>query len=305
MTAGARRTKTKRSPADPLWTAYFRSRSVANRNALVERYLPLVNRAAHHLHSRLPNSVAIDDLIQTGTLGLISAVAGFDRKRNVSFDTYCQLRIRGAMIDQLREMDWVPRLVRVRAEKIANATRELESEGIEVTDRTLSRRLRIKMSALQSWFGEIAVPAVGGLESIVPYAHVWEEGKQPRIEDVLRDEDAPPPDADVSADSWWNVALRGLSEMARVAITLYYRHNWIMQVVGLHMGVSESRISQLIADSLTFLRSYRSVGDFADITNGARVKGLLPLLAFCHRERRRQLSKPTRQLTPQAVVKRP
>ncbi|MEM9828949.1 MAG: sigma-70 family RNA polymerase sigma factor, partial [Planctomycetota bacterium] len=95
------------------------------RNRLVERYMPLVRYNGERIWQRLPDGVDLDDLISAGIFGLMDAIDAYDMERGVKFETYCVPRIRGAMLDELRTMDWVPRLVRSKASKLANATKEL------------------------------------------------------------------------------------------------------------------------------------------------------------------------------------
>ena len=113
------------SPADRLWTAFFRYRSIENRNRLIEFYLPLVRYNAQRIHARLPASMEIDDLISAGIFGLMDAIDAFDRSRGIYFSTYSARRISGAILDWLRARDWVPRLVRSKVAKITIASEEL------------------------------------------------------------------------------------------------------------------------------------------------------------------------------------
>ena len=104
------------------------------RNRLVERYLPLVKYNGERIWSRLPDGVELDDLISAGVFGLMDAIKAFDMNRGVKFETYCVPRIRGAMLDELRSMDWVPRLVRSKASKLSAAVKELEAQARSAAD---------------------------------------------------------------------------------------------------------------------------------------------------------------------------
>ncbi len=115
------------------------------RNRLVERYLPLVKYHAERVRSRLPEGVELDDLISAGIFGLMDAIDAFDLSRGVKFETYCVPRIRGAMLDELRSMDWVPRLVRSKASKLGEATKTLEAKlGRHPTEQELAAHLEAK-----------------------------------------------------------------------------------------------------------------------------------------------------------------
>src|SRR5437867_12065790 len=111
-----------------LWRDYRSEPTVELRNHLVERYLPLVKYNAERIWSRLPEGVELDDLISAGVFGLMDAIEAFDLERGVKFETYCVPRIRGAMLDELRTMDWVPRLVRSKHTKVEEASKSLEAE---------------------------------------------------------------------------------------------------------------------------------------------------------------------------------
>ena len=111
-----------------VWQAYRETGNVEFRNQLVERYLPLVKYNAERIWARLPDGVELDDLISAGVFGLMDAIDAFDLDRGVKFETYCVPRIRGAMLDELRTMDWVPRLVRSKATKLEEARKALEAE---------------------------------------------------------------------------------------------------------------------------------------------------------------------------------
>src|SRR5919202_404 len=133
-----------------LWRDYKAGPSLELRNQLVELYLPLVKYNAERIWARLPEGVDLDDLISAGVFGLMDAIDAFDLERGVKFETYCAPRIRGAMLDELRTMDWVPRLVRSRAHKMDGATKQLEVElGRSPTNEEIARRLKISMSEFE------------------------------------------------------------------------------------------------------------------------------------------------------------
>src|ERR1700683_2064633 len=124
------RTPIRREISDikKVWEQYKANKTEALRNALMEHYLHLVRYNAERIHVKLPDEVELDDLMSAGIFGLMDAINAFDIERGVKFETYCAPRIRGAMLDELRSMDWVPRLVRSRAHKLENATKQLEVE---------------------------------------------------------------------------------------------------------------------------------------------------------------------------------
>src|SRR5947208_15347901 len=138
-----------------LWRDYRAEPTVELRNQLVEHYLPLVKYNAERIWSRLPDGVELDDLSSAGTFGLMDAIDAFDLNRGVKFETYCVPRIRGAMLDELRTMDWVPRLVRSKASKMEAARKELEASlGRPPRPDELSAKLGVPIEQLDSYVGE-------------------------------------------------------------------------------------------------------------------------------------------------------
>src|ERR1700685_1453193 len=130
-----------------VWTDYKKSKTEALRNILMENYLHLVRYNAERIHLKLPDEVELDDLMSAGIFGLMDAINAFDLERGVKFETYCAPRIRGAILDELRSMDWVPRLVRSRAHKLDTAAKQLEIElGRSPTNEELAKRMQVSMS---------------------------------------------------------------------------------------------------------------------------------------------------------------
>src|SRR5690242_2269204 len=127
-----------------VWIEYKKTRTETLRNILMENYLHLVRYNAERIHVKLPDEVELDDLMSAGIFGLMDAIAAFDLERGVKFETYCAPRIRGAILDELRSMDWVPRLVRSRAHKLDTASKQLETElGRAPTNEERSEERRV------------------------------------------------------------------------------------------------------------------------------------------------------------------
>src|SRR5256712_11899108 len=130
-----------------VWTDYKKHKTEALRNVLMENYLHLVRYNAERIHVKLPDEVELDDLMSAGIFGLMDAINAFDISRGVKFETYCAPRIRGAILDELRSMDWVPRLVRSRAHKLDGASKQLEVElGRSPTNDEIAKRLKVPMA---------------------------------------------------------------------------------------------------------------------------------------------------------------
>src|SRR5207248_4403714 len=138
-----------------LWRDYRAAPTLDLRNQLVELYLPLVRYNAERIWARLPEGVELDDLISAGVFGLMDAIDAFDLDRGVKFETYCVPRIRGAMLDELRCMDWVPRLVRSKASKMEEARKSLEAElGRPPRPEELAAKLGVPLEQLPDYVGE-------------------------------------------------------------------------------------------------------------------------------------------------------
>jgi len=133
-----------------VWIEFKKSKSDALRNALMENYLHLVRYNAERIHVKLPDEVELDDLMSAGIFGLMDAINAFDLNRGVKFETYCAPRIRGAILDELRSMDWVPRLVRSRAHKLDTAAKSLEAElGRCPTNHEIADRLKVSLGEFE------------------------------------------------------------------------------------------------------------------------------------------------------------
>ena len=131
---------------EEVWKRFHKAHSDESRNSLLEYYASIVKYTAERLHSKLPDKVEVDDLISAGNFGLMDAIDAFDPERGVKFETYCAPRIRGSILDELRSMDWVPRLVRARAHQLTKATQALEVHlGRKPTEQETAQELDMKM----------------------------------------------------------------------------------------------------------------------------------------------------------------
>src|SRR3990170_6926079 len=136
-----------------IWVEFSKTSSRELKNLLIEEYLPIVRYVAERMSERLPKSVQVDDLVSTGVFGLLDAIDRFDIKRGVKFETYCIGRVRGAMLDELRAMDWVPRLTRARANKLEDAySKVVKQQGRAPTDTELAKEMRVSMQELDALF---------------------------------------------------------------------------------------------------------------------------------------------------------
>lgn len=213
------------------------------RNRLVERYMPLVRYNGEKIWQRLPDGVELDDLVSAGIFGLMDAIDAFDLERGVKFETYCVPRIRGAMLDELRTMDWVPRLVRSKASKLNEAKKQLETKfGRVPTDQELSSHMEISLGELEKMQQE--ANAVG-LVSLNKKWYETDSYKDVREIDVLEDKKGEDPTRRVQKTDLMRMVTKGLNRNERLIIILYYYEELTMKEIGATLDLSESRVSQM------------------------------------------------------------
>jgi RNA polymerase sigma factor for flagellar operon FliA len=227
-----------------VWKTYkLDMTNVELRNRLVERYMPLVRYNGERIRSRLPEGVELDDLTSAGIFGLLDAIDAFDLARGVKFETYCVPRIRGAMLDELRTMDWVPRLVRSKASKLNDATKRLTTKyGRAPTDTELSEFMELSVPELEK------MKADASAISTVSLNKKWYETdsyKDVREIDVLEDKKGEDPTKRVQKGDLMRLVTKGLNRNERLIIILYYYEELTMKEIGATLDLSESRVSQM------------------------------------------------------------
>ncbi len=227
-----------------MWRDFIADRSNKTlRNALIEQYLPLVRYHAERVWSRLPDEVDLDDLVSSGIFGLMDAIDAYDPERGVKFETYCVPRIRGAMLDELRSMDWVPRLVRSRARKLSEANKELSNKlGRLPTQEELASHLKMDKSELAR------VMTDANAVNLVSLNKKWFEtdgSKDVSEIDLVEDERSEDPTSRMQKADIIRMVTKGLSRNERMIIILYYYEEMTMKEVGATLDLSESRVSQM------------------------------------------------------------
>ncbi|WP_437188400.1 FliA/WhiG family RNA polymerase sigma factor [Planctomicrobium sp. SH668] len=213
------------------------------RNRLIENYFQLVRFNAERVWSKLPDGVDLNDLISAGVFGLMDAIEAFDLDRGVKFETYCVPRIRGAMLDELRTMDWVPRLVRSKASKLEAARKELEAAfGRPPTDPELARKMEMSLDDFEKLKTEaLAV----GLVSLNKKWYETDSYKDVREIDVVEDQKGEDPTLGIQKRDVMKLVTKGLNRNERLIIILYYYEELTMKEIGQTLGLSESRVSQM------------------------------------------------------------
>lgn len=246
-------TKRSREELDKLWYEYARAKSLAIRNTLAEEYLPIVRYVAERMIERLPHNVQVDDLCSAGVFGLLDAIDKFDVTRGFRFETYCTNRIRGAILDELRSMDWVPRLTRARANELERAYAKLEREkGRAPTDLEMARELRISVERLDELYRETSGAAVAQAIS----RRRLERDPDLQGVDAMEDRRIEGPLGASEKADFIQYCKKNLSMKERYILMLYYYDELTLKEIGLILGLSESRVCQLHAKLVTRLRAY-------------------------------------------------
>ena len=236
-----------------VWQRYKNEQTDEVRNFLVENYLDLVRYTAERMHMRLPNEVDVDDLMQAGLFGLMDAIDAFDLERGVKFETYCAQRIRGAIFDELRAMDWVPRLVRSRTAKVERARKSLEAElGRQPTEQELCERLKVDSSEFQK-LDKDSRPV--GVVSLNRKWFETDSSKDVREIDVIKDNRQENPLNEIQRSDLKLLITKGLTRAERLIVILYYYEEMTMKEIGMTLDLSESRVSQMHSSILARLKA--------------------------------------------------
>ena len=231
---------------DELWLEYRKTKSTQLRDKFIRQYMPLVKYVAGKLAVGMPGSVEFDDLVGFGQFGLLDAIEKFDPGKNVKFKTYAVTRIRGAIFDELRQLDWVPRSVRQKSREIEDTIVELESKlGRTATDAEIAEKLGVSESEYQQ-----TVMKVSGT-SVLSLNDVWYSGNDNdhmSIGDSIESPSSLNPDVIVEREEIRKVIIEAINELPekeKMVIVLYYHEDLTFKEIGQVLEVSESRISQL------------------------------------------------------------
>jgi len=246
------------SPILDVWREFIASDEDSERREFIRQYLlvryyPLVRCNAERIHTRLPDEVQIEDLIQAGVFGLNDAINAFDLDREVKFETYCAPRIRGAILDELRSMDWVPRLVRHRTSRFEGARQQIEMETGRRADED---QVRARLGLTQEEFEKYSRD--GSAVNTRPLSHrVFQSdgSRDVREIDVIKDESQVDPISEVQRRDLKELVTKGLSRAERLIVTLYYYEGMTMKEIGATLDLSESRVSQMHTSILQRLKA--------------------------------------------------
>lgn len=240
-----------------LWRDYKTTGDRAHRDRLILHYAPLVKYVAGRVRSGLPNNVESADLVSYGMFGLIDAIDKFDIERQIKFETYAINRIRGAIIDELRSLDWIPRSVRSKAKLLERAHAELEAELKRApTETELAERMDLSRAQLAKLMSQVAFTNMVALDEVTHGGA--DRGDKMTLGDLLEDPRAPDPEAEYETEEMKILLaeqIAGLPEREKVVLTLYYYERLTLAEIGSVLGVTESRVSQIHSKSLLDLRA--------------------------------------------------
>lgn len=221
-----------------------------NYDELMTEYAPFVKRVAYHMITRLPSSIQLEDIVQTGMIGLFEALKGYDMSKGASFETYARIRIQGAMIDEVRRCDWTPRSVYKKSRQLAEAIRTIESEqGRDAKDSEVAEQLELSMDEYYSMVKDAAgckllsyedIVSIGGChdeyessEQHNPYDHLQEEGFKQGLAEKISN----------------------LPEREKMVMALYYDEELNLREIGEVLGITEGRVCQIHGQALLRLRA--------------------------------------------------
>lgn len=234
-----------------LWEAYSKTNSASIREELIIKYTYLVKFVAGRLYASYGNNVEFDDLVSYGIFGLIDAIDKYDFGRGVKFDTYAQLRIRGAIIDQLREIDWLPRSVRQKSKELEKAYYELESKfGRPATDEEMAESFGISVEEFHKKIQNITTYSIVSLDDLLDQKReVTSSAEEKQIEtpeSVIENTEV----KEILVD-----AINTLPEKEKKVVSLYYYDELTYKEIGKLLNISESRVSQLHTKAIIRLKN--------------------------------------------------
>jgi RNA polymerase sigma factor FliA len=242
-----------------LWREYTKTKDQGVRDRLILTYAPLVKYVAGRLGSGLPAHVDENDLVSYGLLGLIGAIERFDPDRQIKFETYAIARIKGAIIDELRALDWVPRSVRSRARDIERAIGELERKLHRApNDEEIAEKLGVTTDELNDSLSEIGRSSIAALDELWTVSSSGGGGDQVALIDTIEDTQGPEPQSELAQTELKEAlgeAIARLPEREKLVVTLYYYEELTLREIGEVLGVTESRVSQLHTKAILRLKA--------------------------------------------------
>jgi RNA polymerase sigma factor for flagellar operon FliA len=231
----------------------YTAKGKADKNSLLTDHMPLVKRLAHQMKAKLPPSVEVDDLVQAGMIGLLDAINRYEENHGAQFETYAVLRIRGAMLDELRSSDWMPRSTRQNMRKVEQAMNSLQQQlGRPPSESEVAKSLKLSLADYQEMLGDSGGHQLVYFEDF----HDNDDGSDSFLDRYAVDDDDPLK-ALLDTDFRQAVidAIDGLPPREKMLMGLYYEEELNLKEIGAVMGVSESRVSQLHTQAVARLRA--------------------------------------------------
>jgi RNA polymerase sigma factor for flagellar operon FliA len=246
-----------RGSIDDLWAAFKQSGSGSSRDRLIVHYSPLVKYVAGRVSIGLPATIEQSDLVSYGMFGLIDAIEKFDLSRRIKFETYAITRIKGAIIDELRSIDWVPRSVRAKARLVERAYAKLEAELLRSpTDAEVAAELGMTETDLHQVFNQISFIGLVALDEVL-WSGTGERGESATLGDTLADS-RDGPVAALEIEEMKHIlasTINRLGEREKIVLTLYYYEGLTLADIGEVLGVTESRVCQIHTKAVLQMRS--------------------------------------------------
>ena len=241
---------------EELWTMYKKSRDPAIRDAFIKQYAPLVKYVAGKVAVGMPHNIEFDDLVGYGVFGLFDAIEKFDPDKHVKFKTYAVTRIRGAIFDELRSTDWVPRSVRQKSREVEDAVRRLEASlGRSVTDNEIANEMGMNIKDYQKTMLKISGTSILSLNDVW---YTGEDNDKVSIVDSIESPQGLNPDIIVEKDEIKRVIIEAINELPekeKKVLVLYYYEDLTLKEIGKVLEVTESRVSQLHTKAIMRLRA--------------------------------------------------
>ncbi len=239
------------------WQEYIETKSKSAKDKLLVEYAQLVKYTAHRMAVNLPSSVQVDDLISSGIMGLIKAVEGFDPGRDVKFETFATHKIRGAILDELRSLDWVPRSIRQKSRTLQRTYAKLENDlGRIPYDDEVAAELNISIKVFEEMLSDVTPTTIMSLDE--SRSDGDGESKQLKIMDIIEDPQGTNPLKEMGFDETKRIlkeSIMGLPEKERLVIALYHYEELTLKEIGEVLSITESRVSQIHSKAIIKLRS--------------------------------------------------
>ncbi|MEK8024147.1 MAG: RNA polymerase sigma factor WhiG [Candidatus Hydrogenedentota bacterium] len=241
---------------EDIWSLYTSSGDIEARNGLIERYAPLVKYVAGRMAVNMPPQVEFDDLVSYGIFGLIDAIEKYEPSRGFKFKTYATTRIRGGIIDELRALDWIPRSVRQKSRQLQQVYADLENKlGRAATDDEVAKELGITQSEFDQLVTDVSGTAVISLDDVW---HVGSDDDEIQIGDTIAGSEKDHPNFKIEREEVKQTlieAIKALPPREKEVIALYYYEELTLKEIGLVLGVTESRVSQLHSKAIFRLKA--------------------------------------------------